>query len=123
MVGFVEVITLLLGLAGFGLTPNPNAATADQALHYAIPDADLVVHVDVASIVPGNYKTLLALPNQPQIKASPELAKTVRRIVTEVEGAKNVAKATTGIDVTSDITDATAFFQFVPNKDPTFVAV
>ena len=65
MFGFIEVITLLLGLSGFGLTPNPKPATSDQALYYAIPEADVVVHLDVASVVPGNYKHLLALQNQP----------------------------------------------------------
>lgn len=124
MIGVVELITLLLGLAGFGLTPNPKPATSDQALYYAIPDADVVVHVDVASIVPGNYKNLLALPKHPQIKASPELSKLVNQMVMEAEGARNVAKATTGIDLTTDITDATAFVSFVPGaSEPAFVAV
>ncbi len=124
MFGFIEVITLLLGLSGFGLTPNPKPATSDQALYYAIPEADVVVHVDVASIVPGNYKNLLALKNQPQIKSSPELSKIVTKFVAEVEGGRNIAKATTGIDLTTDISDATAFVSFVPGaKDPAFVVV
>ncbi|MBA2538891.1 MAG: hypothetical protein H0V17_04585 [Deltaproteobacteria bacterium] len=123
MFGLVEVITLLLGLSGFGLSPNPKPATADVALQYAIPEADVVIHVDVASIVPGNYKNLLALPNQPQIKSSPELLKAVRQVVTEIEGARSLAKATTGIDLSTDITDATAFISFVPQKEPAFIAV
>ena len=124
VIGIVEIITLLLGLAGFGLTPNPKPATSDQALYYAIPEADVVVHLDVASIVPGNYKNLLALPKQPQIKSSPELLKAVSRVVAEVEGARGAAKAATGIDITTDITDATAFVSFVPGAaDPAFVVV
>jgi hypothetical protein len=121
MLALVEVISLLLGLAGFGLAPNPNAATSAQALHYAIPDADVVVHVDLASIVPGNFKTLLALPGQPHIKSSPELLKVVRKVVAEADGARTVARATTGIDLASDLTDATVFLQLVPGKDPLFV--
>jgi hypothetical protein len=123
VIGIVEIITLLLGLAGFGLTPNPKPATSDQALYYAIPEADVVVHLDVASIVPGNYKNLLALPKQPQIKSSPELLKAVSKVVAEVEGARGAAKAATGIDITTDITDATAFVSFVPGADPAFVVV
>jgi hypothetical protein len=122
MIGFIEIIILLLGMAGFGLAPNPKAATPDQALHYAVADADIVAHVDVASVVPGNYKALLALPKQPQIKASPELAKMVQKLVTEVEGARGIAKTTTGIDLTTDITDATLFLKIVPNSEPEFVA-
>ncbi len=124
MIGIVEIITLLLGLSGFGLTPNPKPATSDQALYYAIPEADIVAHLDLASIVPGNYKNLLALPKHPQIKASPELLKMVTKVVAEVEGARGMAKAATGIDITTDITDATAFVSFVPGaNDPAFVAV
>jgi hypothetical protein len=123
MVGFVEVITLLLGLAGFGLTPNPKAATADQALHYAMPDADIVVHVDVASVVPNNYKLLLALPSQPSIKNSPELVKMMQKVINEVEGARGIAKSSTGIDPASDVSDGTLFVKFVAaNKDPDWLA-
>ena len=116
MVGFVEVITLLLGLAGFGLTPNPKAATADQALHYAIPDADVVVHVDIASIVPNNYKLLLALPSQPAIKASPDLVKAVQMVINEAEGGRKIVKSSTGIDVTTDVNDATLFLKYAGQK-------
>ncbi|MBA3817757.1 MAG: hypothetical protein H0X17_02615 [Deltaproteobacteria bacterium] len=118
--GIVEVITLLLGLSGFGLQPNPKAPTADQALQYAMPDADLVVHVDVASMVGNNYKVLTGLANQPQIKASPELAKMVRQAVGEIDGFRGIAKAATGLDVTTDISDATLFLKLptTPNTKP-----
>ncbi len=122
MLGFVEIITLLLGLAGFGLSPNPNPPTANQALRYAIPDADVIVHVDVASIVHANYKRLLALPNTREIRSSPDLAKAVRQVITQVEGARNLAKGTTGIDFARDISDVTASFQYIPRRDPVFVA-
>ncbi len=123
MFGLVEVITLLLGLAGFGLQPNPKAATADQSLQYAMPDADVVIHFDAASVIPNNYKALLQLADQPQIKASPELAKMVRQAVNEVESARGIAKTTTGIDLATDITDGTMFLQIVPGRSPNFVAV
>jgi hypothetical protein len=118
MLGIVEVITLLLGLSGFGLHPNPRAPTADAALAYALPDADIVVHVDAQALIPGNYKLLTDLPNNPQIKASPELAKAVREIVLNAEGARGIAKTTTGIDITTDVFDATLFIRIVPGHDP-----
>ncbi len=121
--GIVEVISLLLGLSGFGLQPNPKAPTADQSLQYAMPDADIVMHFDAASVVPGNYKVLTNLPDQPQIKSSPELTKIVRQAVGEIEGARGLAKTATGIDFTTDINDATVFLQIVPDHDPNFVAV
>ncbi|MBA3457122.1 MAG: hypothetical protein H0T42_28825 [Deltaproteobacteria bacterium] len=121
--GIVEVITLFLGMSGFGLQTNPKAPTAEQSLMYAMPDADVVVHFDAASVVPGNYKVLQNLPNQPQIKATPELAKMVRQAIGEVEGARGLAKGMTGIDLVTDISDATIFLQIVPQQDPNFVAV
>jgi hypothetical protein len=107
--GLVELITLLMSLSGFSLQQNPKPATPDQALAYALPDADFAVHLDASSVVGGNYKLLLALPNQPAIKASPELSRAVKRAVNEVDGLKGLVKTTTGIDLTTDITDATLF--------------
>ena len=122
MLGIIEIIALLLGMSGFGLQPNPNPPTPDQSLRYAMADADLVVHIDAQSIIPGNYKQLLALGNQPQIKSSPELSRLVSQVVQEVEGARGLARSSTGIDFTTDLYDATLFAKIVPGKDPTFVA-
>ena len=119
--GIIEVITLLLGLAGFGVQANPKPATADQALQYAIADADFAAHLDAVSVVPGNYKLLAQLADQPQIRTSSELQKLVRKVIGEVEGARGAAKMATGVDITTDIADATAFFQVVPQAEPRFV--
>jgi hypothetical protein len=119
--GIIEAITLLLGLTGAGLGPNPMAPTPDQALRYAIADPDIVAHIDAASMIPGNYKLLGQLADQPQIKASPELQKLVREAVGEVEGARGIARFATGIDVAADIADATAFVQIAPGAEPSFV--
>jgi len=119
--GIVEVIALLLGLAGFGLTANPRAPTADQTMQYALADPDVAAHIDAASVIPGNYKLLSELADRPQIRASPDLQAMVRKAVGEVEGGRGVAKLTTGIDVATDISDATAFVQLVPQAEPRFV--
>src|SRR5687767_9959408 len=101
MLGFVEVILLLLGLSNFGLQANPNPPTADASLQYAMADADIVVHVDAATFVPNNYKALMQLANQPQIKSSPDLLKMVRKMVAEVDGVRGMAKSMVGIDPTT----------------------
>jgi hypothetical protein len=119
--GIIEVITLLLGMAGFGLQANPKPPTADQSLQYAIADADFAAHIDAASVVPANYKLLAQFADQPQIKSSPELQKLVRKAIGEIEGARGAAKMATGVDVTTDISDATAFVQVVPQSEPKFV--
>src|SRR4051812_49341433 len=111
MGGIVDVITLLLGLSGFGLQPNPKPPTPEASLQYAIADADVVVHFDAASVIPGNYRKLTELGDNPQIKASPDLAKLVRQGVTEVDSARGLVKTMTGIDLATDIADATMFVQ------------
>jgi hypothetical protein len=119
--GLVELITLLMSLSGFSLQQNPKAATPDQALTYAMPDADFAVHLDASSVVGNNYKLLLALPNQPQIRASPGLSRAVKRTVNEVDGLKGLVKTTTGIDLTTDITDATMFVKVPQAGEPDVV--
>lgn len=113
-VGIVEVVSLLLGLNGFGVQANPKAPNADQALAYAVPDADLVAHVDAVSFIPNNYKALTQLADQPAIKSSPELAKDVRDLVMQIEAPRGLVKGMTGIDLTTDVWDATAFIQAAP---------
>jgi hypothetical protein len=49
----IEIIMHQLGMAGFGLQATPKAPTVEQALQYAIADADLAVRIDAASMVPG----------------------------------------------------------------------
>jgi hypothetical protein len=112
--GLVELITLLLGLSGFSLQPNPKAPTSDQVLTYAITDADVVVHLDATAVIGTNYKQLLALPNQPQIKSAPELSRLVRKAVNEVEGLRGLVKTASGIDLATDVSDATLFVQGPP---------
>ena len=119
--GIIEVITLLLGMAGFGLQTNPKPPTADQSLQYAVADADFAAHIDAASIVPANYKLIAQFADQPQIKSSPELQKLVRKAIGEIEGARGAAKMATGVDVSTDISDATAFVQVVPQSEPKFL--
>ena len=116
--GIVEVITLLMGLSGFSVQNNPKAPTPEAALEYAISDADVVAHFDALAVIPHNYKVLTSLQNQPQIKANPELAKAVRKAVAEIDGPRGLVKQMTGIDLTTDISDATAFVRIVPKQDP-----
>ncbi|NVB81659.1 MAG: hypothetical protein HOV81_24910 [Kofleriaceae bacterium] len=119
--GIIEVITLIMGLSGFSVGTNPKSPTADQALEYAVPDADVIAHFDAGAVIPGNYKVLTNLANQPQIKASPELAKMVRKAVAEIDGPRGLVKQTVGIDLTTDVSDATAFVKLVPKQDPNIV--
>jgi hypothetical protein len=110
-------------MQGLGVTPNPKAPTPDVSLEYAIPDADVVGHFDAASVVPGNYKVLTQLPDQPAIKANPEFAKAIRKALDEIEGPRNFAKAMVGLDPVTDVCDATAFMQIKGKHDVNFIVV
>nr|MBP9087677.1 hypothetical protein [Kofleriaceae bacterium] len=111
MNAFLQVINFLLAMTGFGVSPNPAAPTADAALVYAVADADVIVHFDAVSVVPGNFKALKALPNVAEIKAAKELRDAAKKIVTDVEGGRDLIKGMIGLDVTADISDVTAFVQ------------
>ncbi|MEO8841573.1 MAG: hypothetical protein ABI591_15415 [Kofleriaceae bacterium] len=95
----------------------------DASLEYGLVDADVVAHFDAASVVPGNYKVLSDLPNQPAIKSNPELVKMARQLINEVEGPRAFAKSMVGFDPVTDLSDLTAFATIVPHSPPTFVVV
>src|SRR5580693_2735656 len=97
--GIPEIVSLIMGLSGFGVAPNPKAASVDSALLYALPDADVVVHVDAASFVPNNYKALTQLPDLPAIKGSPELSAMVSQAITQIQAGRALASGMSGIDV------------------------
>ncbi len=121
-IGIVEIITLLLGLTGFGAEANPKAPTPDVALQYAIPDADVVAHFDGAVIIPKNYAALTKLGEQPAIKASKELTDALKMVTGQLEGARGMVKSAVGLDFVTDIQDGTVFLQVPASGDPVFVA-
>lgn len=121
MIGFGEIIILLLSLGGFGLQPNPTPPTPDQSLAYAAPEADLVLHFDIATVVPGNYKALGKLADEPSIKAVPELRDLVRKTIGQAEAGRGMARGMLGIDPVTDLNSATAFVQLAKQGDPAFL--
>jgi hypothetical protein len=120
--GIIEIISLLLGLSGFGLHANPKAPTIDQSLAYAIEEPDITIQLDVASLLTDNYKAFIQLPDQPQIKADPELARVVHGVVDQIDAGHKLLQSQFGIDVTSDISDITLFGQLQPSQQPVGVA-
>lgn len=118
MQGLVEVITLMLALTGFGVDANKNAPSADAVLAYANLDADVVVHLDIAAVGPRNYKVLAGLPDDPAIKANPELLAMAKKVKANVEGVRGMAKAVAGLDPIHDLTSVTAFVDVVPGVEP-----
>jgi len=121
-IGIVELIAMLMGASGFSVGTNPTAPTPQAALEYAMPDADVIAYADIGAVVPGNYKVLTSLPNNPQIKASPELTQNLKKLIAEIDGPRGLAKGFTGIDLVTDVSDITASMKLVPRKAPHWVA-
>jgi hypothetical protein len=120
--GAGELIVLLLALSGFGVAQNPNAPTSQEVLKYA-PAADVMIHVDLEAVVPNNWAKLVALPDDPTIKAVPELADEIRGMVQMAKGGVEMAKGTIGFDPIQDLDSVTAWAQYGDKGDPSFLIV
>lgn len=118
MYGFVEVITLLLALSGFGVDADPKAPTGDTVLKFAVEDADAVVHLDTQAFLPRNIKVVTGLPDDASVKQIPELLATAKEIKANVEGVRGMAKAMAGVDPFTDISSATAFVSVDDHGEP-----
>jgi hypothetical protein len=123
MQGFLELITLMLALSGFGVDSNKNAPTADTVLAYTVDEADVVAYLDVVAVGPRNHKVLVGLPDDPTVKASPEALALAKKLKTNVEGVRGMAKAVAGLDPVNDITSVTLYVDLAPGADPQQMAV
>jgi hypothetical protein len=118
MFGFAEAISLLFALGGLGVDANPKAPTADVVLEHQVDDADLVIHFDAAAVIPRNYKVLTGLSSDASVQASPALRDMARKLTTDVEGMRGMAKGMLGVDPTTDISSLTVFLKFKPAGEP-----
>ncbi len=111
MDGFVEVITVMLALGGFDVAEDPHPPTSAAVLRYAVPEADAMVYVDAASVLPGNYDTAIDLAESDALAADADLRDRARRFSSTVEGAVGLARTALGVDLVHDVTSVTAFFE------------
>jgi hypothetical protein len=123
MNGLLQVIGLMLALGGFGVDENKKALDADDVLEYAVPDADVVIHADVAAVAPRNYDALIALRDDAAVKSSPDALALVKKLRTNLEGVRGMAKSVTGVDLVDDVRAVTVFLDLVPGALPTRMAV
>lgn len=123
MQGFLELVTLMLALSGFGVDANKKAPSADTVLAYTVDEADLVAYVDVVAVGPRNHKVLVGLPDDPTVKASPEALALAKKLKTNVEGVRGMAKAVAGLDPVNDITSVTLYVDLAPGAAPQQMAV
>ncbi len=119
---FAQIFSLLMALSGFGIDADPKAASADQVLEHSVDDADLVVHFDVAAVLPRNFKALTDLPNDPAIKANKDLLDMTKSIAAQAQQGRAMVKGMIGFDPITDVTSVTMFAKFkAGSDDPDFV--
>ena len=123
MQGFLELVTLMLALSGFGIDSNRKAPSADAVLAYTVEDAEVVAHLDVVAVGPRNHKVLVGLPDDPMVKANPDLLALAKKLKSNVDGVRGMAKAVAGLDPVNDITSVTLYVDFVPGAEPQMMAV
>lgn len=104
-----QIFSLLLALGGFGVDANPKAPTPDQVFEHAVDDADLIVHVDVAAVVPRNFKALTDLPTNPSVKGNPDLVAATKDLANQANQARAMVKSMAGFDFVTDVSSITLF--------------
>lgn len=114
---FAQIFSLLMALSGFGVDADPKAPTADQVLEHSVDDADIVVHLDVAAVLPHNFKALTDLPNDPAIKGNRELVEMTKSIAAQAQQGRAMVKGMIGFDPITDVTSITMFAKFKPGSD------
>jgi hypothetical protein len=115
------ILAMIMAISSFAVKANPKAPSADAVLTYAIDDADVVAYVDLKPTVIDNYPTWQKLPDDPLIKQSPELRDGLQLAISQAEGARAMAKAMLGIDVTTDLTSITSFVRINRSSQPDFL--
>jgi hypothetical protein len=123
MHGLLQVISLMLALGGFGIDDEAKAPSADTVLEFAVDDADVILHANVAAVAPHNYDVLVGLADDPAIKASADLLALAKKVKSNLEGVRGMASAIAGIDLIDDVTSLTVFLDIVPGADPTRLVV
>lgn len=112
------IIALVLALTSFTVKPNPKASGADGALAHAVDDADVVGHLDWRPTVAANYPVFAKLQDDPLIEQVPELRDALARAVTQAEGARAMARSTTGFDPIDQLDSVTVYVQLPADHAP-----
>jgi hypothetical protein len=116
--GFIELLSVLLSLSGFGVQANPNAPTSAEIMKYAPETADYAAYVDLEAVVPNNYRVFTALPTQPAVKAHPQALRAITQVVQEAEAGRSMIKQVTGFDPITDVKSAALWVTLVDAGDP-----
>ena len=122
-IGFIELITILVTMSGFGVSQNPNAPSPDEVMKYAPAKADLMVHVDLQAVLPGNYKVLTTMANHELLKKQPDLRRQVQEELGQLEQGLLLVKGFTGIDLINDVHSATAWLAMTKAGPPEGILV
>lgn len=109
MHGLLQVVSLMLALGGAGIDKDASAPSADTVLTYAVDDADVILYLDTAAVLPRNYQVLVGLVDDASIRADPELLGMAKKLKANAEGIRAMGKSIAGLDLVDDITSVTVF--------------
>lgn len=119
------ILAILMALTNVAIKPNPGAPSGDAVLTYAVPTADLVVHVDLKPTVIDNYPVVAKLAAAPALQRDPTLRAQLDGAMLQLEGGRAMVKSLFGVDPTTDLTSITGFVALRPaaGAAPDFVVV
>jgi hypothetical protein len=119
------ILAILMALTNVAIKPNPGAPSGDAALTYAVPTADLVVHVDLKPTVIDNYPVLAKLAATPALQRDPMLRAQLDGAMLQLEGGRAMVKSLFGVDPATDLTSITGFVALRPaaGTTPDFLVV
>ncbi len=121
--GFIELLSVLLSLSGFGVPANPNAPSAAEVMKYAPASADYALYVDLEAVVPHNYQVLTSLPGQAALKANRQARHAIEDVVKQAEAGRTMIKQLTGIDPITDIKSVAMWVTLADAGDPAALVV
>jgi hypothetical protein len=103
----VEVVTILLSLADFGVRPSPGAPSAAEVLRLAPDRPDAAIHVDLAAFLPNNHRALTALATR--LTPGGEARAALDEGLGQLAVGRAAVKLAIGLDPIDDLTSVTGF--------------
>jgi hypothetical protein len=100
---FIQLVSVLFSLSGFGVAQNAKAPSPAEVSKYGVEDADVFLFVDLDPLVAKNYRAFVALRDKKEIQAVPELRAGIDRAVAEAEAGREQAKKMFGVDPVTDV--------------------
>lgn len=112
------LVSIALSLSGFGVDPNPNAASGVELVSRAPARSDFMAYVDLEVVLPKNYAALKKLVSQGQLSAVPELQRELESALGQMEMGLGMIKGASGVDPIRDLKSIAAWVRIPKRGEP-----